>query len=84
MGSDAHVSQVIGAFSAGGSVLSDPPGIVEHDFDTRRAWSMGDLVKAPDNELIDELTMLTTQTARMRARMFDLMAELDRRRSNAA
>jgi hypothetical protein len=45
---------------------------------------MGDLVRAPDNELIDELTMLTTQTARMRARMFDLMAELDRRRSNAA
>ncbi|GAB2840425.1 hypothetical protein GCM10022221_44770 [Actinocorallia aurea] len=37
-----------------------------------------------DHALIDELSTLTTQTARMRARMFDLMAELDRRRANAA
>jgi hypothetical protein len=34
-----------------------------------------------DMELIEELSLLTTQTARMRARMADIMAELDRRRS---
>jgi hypothetical protein len=34
-----------------------------------------------DVELIEELSLLTTQTARMRARMADIMAELDRRRS---
>jgi hypothetical protein len=37
-----------------------------------------------DVELIEELSLLTTQTARMRARMADIMAELDRRRSRAA
>jgi hypothetical protein len=36
-----------------------------------------------DVELIEELSLLTTQTARMRARMSDIMAELDRRRSRA-
>lgn len=36
-----------------------------------------------DVELIEELSLLTTQTARMRARMADIMAELDRRRSRA-
>lgn len=43
----------------------------------------GDLAMLGDVELIDELSMLTTQTARMRARMADIMAELDRRRSRA-
>jgi hypothetical protein len=33
-----------------------------------------------DVELVEELSVLTTQTARMRARMADIMAELDRRR----
>ncbi|MEW2357862.1 MULTISPECIES: hypothetical protein [Thermomonosporaceae] len=33
-----------------------------------------------DAELVEELSVLTTQTARMRARMADIMAELDRRR----
>jgi hypothetical protein len=36
-----------------------------------------------DVELIEELSLLTTQTAHMRARMADIMAELDRRRSGA-
>jgi hypothetical protein len=42
-----------------------------------------DLVTLEDVELIEELSLLTTQTARMRARMSDIMAELDRRRSRA-
>ncbi|MCQ0017666.1 hypothetical protein [Actinomadura madurae] len=33
-----------------------------------------------DAELVEELSQLTTQAARMRARMADIMAELDRRR----
>lgn len=33
-----------------------------------------------DAELVEELSLLTTQTARMRARMADIMAELERRR----
>jgi hypothetical protein len=33
-----------------------------------------------DAELVEELSQLTTQTARMRARMADIMAELERRR----
>ncbi|WP_199486431.1 hypothetical protein [Actinomadura logoneensis] len=33
-----------------------------------------------DAELVEELSMLTTQTARMRARMVDIMTELERRR----
>ena len=36
-----------------------------------------------DAELVEELSLLTTQTARMRARMADIMAELDRRRTAA-
>jgi hypothetical protein len=43
-----------------------------------------DLALLGDVELIDELSILTTQTARMRARMADIMAELDRRRNHAA
>lgn len=34
-----------------------------------------------DAELVEELSSLTTQTARMRARMADIMAELERRRA---
>ncbi|MEU5880960.1 hypothetical protein [Spirillospora sp. NPDC047279] len=33
-----------------------------------------------DAELVEELSALTTQTARMRARMHEIMAELERRR----
>jgi hypothetical protein len=36
-----------------------------------------------DAELVEELSMLTTQAARMRARMADIMAELERRRCSA-
>lgn len=43
-----------------------------------------DLVTIGDEELVEELSLLTTQTARMRARMADIMAELDRRRCLAA
>ncbi|MEV5750991.1 hypothetical protein AB0L00_24475 [Actinoallomurus sp. NPDC052308] len=39
-----------------------------------------DLAAIDDTELIEELSMLTTQTARMRSRMADIMSELDRRR----
>ncbi|MEV0400657.1 hypothetical protein [Actinoallomurus sp. NPDC050550] len=39
-----------------------------------------DLGAIDDAELIEELSMLTTQTARMRSRMADIMSELDRRR----
>jgi hypothetical protein len=35
-----------------------------------------------DVELVEELSLLTTQAARMRARMADIMAELDRRRNS--
>ncbi len=34
-----------------------------------------------DAELVEELSLLTTQAARMRARMADIMAELERRRT---
>jgi hypothetical protein len=44
---------------------------------------MSDLEVIGDAELVEELSMLTTQTARMRARMADIMAELDRRRRAA-
>jgi hypothetical protein len=40
-----------------------------------------ELTAVDDVELIEELSMLTTQTARMRSRMVDIMSELDRRRS---
>ncbi|GAB3957605.1 hypothetical protein GCM10029978_000630 [Actinoallomurus acanthiterrae] len=39
-----------------------------------------DLAGIDDAELVEELSMLTTQTARMRSRMADIMSELDRRR----
>jgi hypothetical protein len=41
-----------------------------------------DLTSVDDVELIEELSMLTTQTARMRSRMADIMSELDRRRAS--
>lgn len=45
--------------------------------------SADDLATLGDVELVDELSLLTTQTARMRARMADIIAELDRRRTRA-
>jgi hypothetical protein len=39
-----------------------------------------ELMAIDDVELIEELSLLTTQTARMRSRMVDIMSELDRRR----
>lgn len=42
------------------------------------------LTDIDDVDLVEELSMLTTQTARMRARMADIMAELDRRRTGSA
>ncbi|REE97238.1 hypothetical protein [Thermomonospora umbrina] len=44
---------------------------------------MSDLGVIGDTELVEELSMLTTQTARMRARMVDIMTELERRRRPA-
>ncbi|MFB9830613.1 hypothetical protein [Actinoallomurus acaciae] len=41
-----------------------------------------DLTAVDDVELIEELSLLTTQTARMRSRMADIMSELDRRRES--
>ncbi|GAB2801551.1 hypothetical protein GCM10027176_02150 [Actinoallomurus bryophytorum] len=41
-----------------------------------------ELMAVDDVELIEELSMLTTQTARMRSRMADIMSELDRRRAS--
>lgn len=40
-----------------------------------------ELTTIDDVELIEELSMLTTQTARMRSRMADIISELDRRRA---
>jgi hypothetical protein len=40
-----------------------------------------ELTAIDDVELIEELSLLTTQTARMRSRMADIMSELDRRRA---
>jgi hypothetical protein len=41
-----------------------------------------ELMAVDDVELIEELSMLTTQTARLRSRMADIMSELDRRRAS--
>jgi hypothetical protein len=41
-----------------------------------------ELTAVDDVELIEELSLLTTQTARMRSRMADIMTELDRRRAD--
>jgi hypothetical protein len=41
-----------------------------------------DLTAVDDVELIEELSLLTTQTARMRSRMAEIMSELDRRRAS--
>jgi hypothetical protein len=76
---------------AGGAILSGGADSVEHDFDRTLGGDMNgcvpmsadDLATLGDVELIDELSLLTTQTARMRARMADLIAELDRRRTRA-
>jgi len=42
--------------------------------------TQADLGLIGDAELVEELSRLTTQTARMRARMADILAELERRR----
>lgn len=43
-----------------------------------------ELAAIDDADLIEELSVLTTQTARMRSRMADIMSELDRRRTHRA
>ena len=43
--------------------------------------STGELMAIDDAELVEELSVLTTQTARLRSRMVDIMTELDRRRA---
>jgi hypothetical protein len=40
-----------------------------------------ELAAIDDADLVEELSVLTTQTARMRSRMADIMSELDRRRA---
>ena len=57
---------------------------VEHSFDRRRVVSVEtkELERIADVELVEELSLLTTQAARMRARMADIVAELDRRRNS--
>jgi hypothetical protein len=75
----------------GGAILSGGADSVEHDFDPPPGGgdmngcvttSADDLALLGDVELIDELSLLTTQTGRMRARMADIMAELDHRRTH--
>lgn len=71
--------------------MSVPMGSLEHSFDTEEVLMTQAAVAAPvtgltdidDVDLVEELSMLTTQTARMRARMADIMAELDRRRNGS-
>jgi hypothetical protein len=43
-----------------------------------------ELATIDDTDLIEELSVLTTQTARMRSRMADIISELDRRRARRA
>ena len=47
------------------------------------ARGASELTTVDDVELIEELSFLTTQAGRMRARMAEIMAELDRRRMPA-
>jgi hypothetical protein len=63
-------------------VLSDPRDNVEQDFERRLPMMTRELTAVDDVELIEELSLLTTQTARMRSRMADIMSELDRRRAS--
>ncbi|GGQ00731.1 hypothetical protein GCM10010187_15700 [Actinomadura coerulea] len=76
--------------------MSAAPGTVEHGFENTGAGpspegkrgksrevhtvNKAELGLIGDAELVEELSMLTTQAARMRARMADIMAELERRR----
>lgn len=48
-----------------------------------KTMNAGELDRIDDAELVEELSLLTTQTARMRSRMADIIAELDRRRDLA-
>ncbi|MGI8333351.1 hypothetical protein ACRYCC_25650 [Actinomadura scrupuli] len=54
-----------------------PVAAREADQPTRELRTAGDV------ELVEELSLLTTQAGRMRARMAEIMAELDRRRMPA-
>jgi hypothetical protein len=76
--------------------MSAAPGTVEHGFENtgsvrpprgsggeqevHTVVTKAELGLIGDAELVEELSLLTTQTARMRARMADIMAELERRR----
>lgn len=76
--------------------MSAAPGTVEHGFEKTGSGpspegkrggeqevhtvTKAELGLIGDVELVEELSMLTTQAARMRARMADIMAELERRR----
>jgi hypothetical protein len=64
------------------SLLSDPRDNVERGFERRLLMMTRELMAVDDVELIEELSMLTTQTARLRSRMADIMSELDRRRAS--
>jgi hypothetical protein len=64
------------------AALSVPAGTVERGFEQEVAMITRELTAIDDVELIDELSLLTTQTARMRSRMADIMTELDRRRAH--
>jgi hypothetical protein len=63
-------------------ILSDPPDTIERGFERRPEMMTRDLTAVDDVELIEELSLLTTQTARLRSRMADIMSELDRRRAS--
>jgi hypothetical protein len=63
-------------------LLSDLRDNLERGFERRPEMMTRELTAVDDVELIEELSMLTTQTARMRSRMADIMSELDRRRAS--
>jgi hypothetical protein len=57
---------------------------VERKFEGGLLMMTEELAAIDDADLIEELSVLTTQTARMRSRMADIMSELDRRRAHRA
>ncbi len=52
------------------------------ELEGRHTRGGGPLEGIAEAELVEELALLTTRAARMRARMADIMAELDRRRNS--
>ena len=74
------------AWPGAGEILSVRPGSVEHSFERGGGAVQADVTgsdeldRIGEVELVEELSLLTTQAARMRARMADIVAELDRRR----